>query len=166
MNTFLKPYIFGVFSALASGTALWFALPAILLPIFSTNTNSADSSTVSIVPGMYTVKTEIIMPHLIESLRYATTNTTSCLGHQDPFELFPILGQASFIGCSLVERPDSRQLEFDLVCSNLTAASGLARFIIGKNFFNASLDVKMGGKNMKFTQKVTGQMTGPCKQAE
>jgi len=130
----------------------------------SVNCYSKDSSTVSIVPGIYTVKTEIIMPHLRENLRYTTTQNQRCLGRQDAFKLFPILTEASFLGCDLVEnQKNSKQVEFELVCSNPTAASGLARFDIGKSFFSASLNVKMGGKNMKFTQQVSGRRTGACK---
>jgi len=138
----------------------------ISLSIFSVNSHSVGSSTVSIVPGMYAVTAEIEMPHLRENLRYATTQTIQCLGPQDAFKTFPILGQASFHGCDLVKNQNDSQLEFDLVCSNQTAASGLARFVIGEAFFRANLNVKMGGKNMKFTQMISGQRTGECKQTE
>jgi len=132
--------------------------------IFSANCYSQDLSAVSIVPGIYTVKTEILMPHLRENLRYTNTQTTQCLGQQDALSIFPILSEASFLGCALVQsRKNAKKMEFNLVCSNPTAASGSAQFVIDKAFFRAILNVKMGGKNMKFTQQVSGQRTGACK---
>jgi len=140
----------------------------LFLSLCGVNSNSMELTTVSIVPGSYNVKTEISMPHLRENLRYATTHTTQCLGPQDAFRLFPILSQASFQGCAFVESHSASplELELELVCSNPTAASGQAKFELGEAFFRANLNVKMGGKNMKFTQIVSGQRTGACEHAQ
>jgi len=134
----------------------------LFLSLCGVNSNSMELTTVSIVPGSYNVKTEILMPHLSENLRYATTHTTQCLGPQDAFRLFPILSQTSFQGCAFVESHSASPLELELVCSNPTAASGQAKFVLGEAFFRANLNVKMGGKNMRFSQRVTGNRVSEC----
>ena len=101
------------------------------------------------------------MPHLEESLRYATTTTRQCLNQQEASSLFPILEHVSFTDCTLTAKT-SETAEFDLVCVNPEAATGTARFEVGDSTFRATLDVKMGGKNMKFSQRISGQRMGSC----
>jgi len=139
-------------------------IPAIFsICIFSAPTYSTDTPTVSINPGEYKVKTELLLPHLENNLHYTTTNTRQCLGRQDASTLFPILEHVSFTGCALVERQSNKKnTEFSLVCSNPEAATGLAHFFIEKEAFRATLDIKMGGKNMKFSQQVYGRRIGAC----
>ncbi len=136
---------------------------AISFWIFCTSSYSEESATISIVPGLYSVKTEIVMPHLGESLRYATTEAQQCFDQEAVFGLFPILSEPTFVGCKFVRKKnDSTRDEFNLVCSNPTAATGMARFHIGEATFRATLDVKMGGKNMKFSQRISGYLVGAC----
>jgi len=70
---------------------------------------------------------------------------------------------ASFTGCALVRKQTSTLLEeFDLVCANPEAASGGVRFSIGDKTFHGTLKIKMGGKNMKFSQQIHGSRIGAC----
>ncbi len=109
------------------------------------------------------VKTEILLPHLENNLHYTTTHTEQCLGQQNASTLFPILKHDSFVGCALVgKQEEGENKEFDLVCSNTEAASGLVHFVINKESFSANLKIKMGGKNMKFSQRISGRRTGAC----
>jgi len=125
--------------------------------------HTTDKSHVDVTPGEYEVSAQIIMPHLEENLRYATTNYTQCLNREDASSLFPILSHVSFSDCELVAKTAEEQFtEFDLVCLNAEAASGSARYIINKKMFRAILEVKMGGKNMKFSQRIQGHRVGSC----
>ena len=140
-----------------------FSFTSVLICIFSTLGYAAELSTVSIRHGEYMVKTEILLPHLENNLHYTTTQTRQCLGQQETSSLFPILDHVSFNGCALVEKQEhSEKNTFDLVCSNPEAATGLAHFVIEKETFRATLSVKMGGKNMKFSQRVNGRRVGDC----
>jgi len=135
----------------------------VLLGIYSAPCFSTELSTVSISHGNYLVKAQIIMPHLESNLRYANTQSSQCLGRQDASNLFPILDHVSFTGCALVgTQPNVENQTFDLVCANPEAATGSVRFIIDQDVFRATLNIKMGGKNMKFSQRVFGRRVGDC----
>ena len=54
------------------------------------------------------------------------------------------------------------EAHFLLICENREAASGNAIFAIDDNTFKATLSVKMGGKNMQFTQQISGSRIGNC----
>ncbi len=136
---------------------------ALLICICSASGYATNVSVVSISHGEYMVKTEIVMPHLQNSLDYTNTQTRQCLGRQQASTLFPILEHVSFAGCSLIEKQiDAENAEFNLACSNPEAATGLARFVINKESFRGTLSIKMGGKNMKFSQRVYGRRIGAC----
>lgn len=103
------------------------------------------------------------MPHLAENLRYTTTHSQQCLDQLNAASLFPILSQPSFAQCKLVQ--SSRALDnsvFELVCQNQSAATGTALFVINRESFRATLNVKMGGKNMKFSQHISGSKISAC----
>ena len=124
----------------------------------------ANSEPVEVPPGRYEVKAQTLLPNLHNSLRYTDTQKTQCLDNQDASSLFPILDHVSFVGCTLVSRHTSTdQKRFALVCKNPQAATGEALFSISANTFNAVLNVKMGGKNMKFSQRITGHRLSACK---
>jgi len=135
--------------------------------LYSSIGATTNSSKISVIPGEYMVKAQIIMPHLEESLRYATTNSLQCLSNEDASSLFPVLTHASFANCTLKgKQPEGEYVQFDLICLNSEAASGLARFVVDEEVFRATLNVKMGGKNMKFSQRINGHRTGDCKTAQ
>jgi len=130
---------------------------------YSTSVESADLAEVEFNPGMYAIKTEIIMPHLETNLRYTNTSTQQCLIRENVSTLFPVLEHVSFVDCALVEKQSKRAYEeFELVCLNAEAATGSARVVVDQQLFRATLYIKMGGKNMKFSQRVNGQRIGNC----
>ena len=53
-------------------------------------------------------------------------------------------------------------LRYNLRCQNSEAASGVAKLVIEAERFTGALEVKMGGKNMTFTQRIEGKRTGAC----
>ena len=98
------------------------------------------------------------MPHLEESLRYATTRERRCLHGDEPTSLFPILRHPSLEGCRLRgEAPGYR-----LVCASAEVATGSARLDAAAGRIAGLLEIKMGGKNMTFAQRIEAVRQGGC----
>lgn len=123
----------------------------------------ALAATVSIEPGLYELTAQTVMPHLEESLRYATTRSRQCLGTQDAAALFPLLRHEAFAGCSLDHDSSSDgEARFTLRCKNPQAATGAAHFELQATGFQAVVHIKMGGKNMTLSQRLTAPRVGAC----
>jgi hypothetical protein len=105
-------------------------------------------------PGAYDVTASVEMPHLEENLRYATTRQRRCLGADDFAALFPILQHPSLEGCGLAGDL--------LVCASPDVATGAVRLEHSPGRVSGVLEVKMGGKNMTFAQRVEAVRRGPC----
>jgi hypothetical protein len=124
---------------------------------------SSVSAQVRIAPGEYDLTVETILPHLEEALRYATTHKRECLREPDATRLFPLLLQPAFVGCHLVPVANAgEKLHFVLRCANPEAATGSAVFSVSNYKLSALLELKMGGKNMTLSQKLTGTRVGTC----
>ena len=124
---------------------------------------SSLASTVSVEPGLYELTAQTVLPHLEESLRYATTRTRQCLGTQEASALFPLLRHEAFAGCSLVHESSSDgEARFSLRCNNPQAATGAAHFTLQPGGFQAVLHIKMGGKNMTLSQRLSAPRLGAC----
>ena len=103
------------------------------------------------------------MPHLEENLRYAVTHTKRCLARSDLGSAFPILDHPSLTGCKLREHGhDEDTLSYVLVCESGAKTTGTATWRMGERVIRGTLDVKLGGKNMTFFQRVTGTLIGEC----
>jgi hypothetical protein len=114
-------------------------------------------------PGLYNVTTETGMPHLEENLRYSTTHETRCLAHQELSAAFPILKHASFKSCRLDEERRSGDLiSYLLICEGGQGTTGQAVWQLAEHRIMGTLQVKLGGKNMTFYQRVTATPVGPC----
>ena len=121
------------------------------------------ASTVSVEPGQYELTAQTVLPHLEESLRYATTRSRQCLGTQEASALFPLLRHEAFAGCSLMHESSSEgEAHFSLRCNNPQAATGAAHFALQPGGFQAVLHIKMGGKNMTLSQRLTAPRIGEC----
>lgn len=124
---------------------------------------SSLASTVSVEPGLYEITAQTVLPHLEESLRYATTTSRRCLATQEASALFPLLRHEAFAGCTLDGEPSSpAEAQFSLRCDNPQAATGSARFVLQPDGFQAELHVKMGGKNMTLSQRLRAPRLGAC----
>jgi hypothetical protein len=114
---------------------------------------------------LYEVITETGMPHLEENLRYAVTRENRCLTDEELASAFPILKSASLADCKL--RRQSRVADVDsylLVCAGGHGTTGNVSWRIGEQLMVGQLDVKLGGKNMTFFQRVTAKpMPTPCR---
>jgi hypothetical protein len=103
------------------------------------------------------------MPHLEESLRYATTRERRCLTSDEPSSLFPILQHPSLEGCNLVSaRRRGDTIRYRLACASPQVATGDARLDAGPGRIAGVLEIKMGGKNMTFAQRVDAVRQGEC----
>jgi Protein of unknown function (DUF3617). len=114
-------------------------------------------------PQLYEIITETAMPHLEENLRYATTREQRCLEQNELRSAFSILQYAALKDCRLHE--ESRQEEgvsYALVCTGGHGTTGHATWQLGPTQSTGTLTVKMGGKNMTFSQRVTARVLGAC----
>ena len=112
---------------------------------------------------LYDVTTETGMPHLEENLRYTVTRDERCLARKDLGSAFPMLRHPSLAGCKLREesqRDDT--VIYALVCEGAHGTTGSATWRLEEHVIRGRLDVKLGGKNMTFYQRVTGTLRGEC----
>ena len=112
---------------------------------------------------LYEVITETGMPHLEENLRYAVTRENRCLAGEDLASAFPVLSHASLADCKL--RHESRHgdvVSYLLVCDGGHGTTGSASWRVGERLMVGTLNVKLGGKNMTFFQRVTAKELGQC----
>jgi uncharacterized protein DUF3617 len=114
-------------------------------------------------PRLYDVTIETVMPHLEENLRYTTTHQKSCITLENLSAVFPILNHPALAGCTLgAEARQTDSVSYRLVCSGGHGTMGNALWQLGKDQIRGRLDVKLGGKNMTFSQSVTAKTLGPC----
>jgi hypothetical protein len=116
---------------------------------------------------LYEVITETSMPHLEENLRYAVTRENRCLAGGDLAAAFPVLKSASLADCRL--QHESRQgdaISYVLVCDGGHGTTGSANWRVGERLMVGTLNVKLGGKNMTFFQRLTAKPVGQCRAKE
>lgn len=114
-------------------------------------------------PGLYNITTETSMPHLEENLRYTIERGQRCFGGDDFASAFPILHHPSLAGCQLREQSrDSSTLSYLLVCDRSAGITGTATWSLEQRSIRGTLEVKLGGKNMTFSQRITGNPVGNC----
>jgi hypothetical protein len=125
-------------------------------------TSGALAST-SLAPQLYHLTTETGMPHLEENLRYSITHETRCLGGAQLATAFPVLEHAALKGCHLEEagaRDDV--LAYRLSCEGSHGTTGDATWAFKERRMVGTLNVKLGGKNMTFYQRITAVPVGEC----
>jgi len=124
---------------------------------------AAGAAGEAVAPGVYEITVETVMPHLEENLRYATTRERRCLRDASLASVFPILQHTSLDGCALGQATrDADTIRYLLVCENPQVATGVARLDTEASRIVGTLEVKMGGKNMTFTQRVEATRRAEC----
>jgi hypothetical protein len=116
------------------------------------------------VPRLYEVITETGMPHLEENLRYATRVERRCMDPRELTTAFWMLGDVSLQDCQLVkvsEEPGVSSL-YQLKCSGGHGTTGIARWQFSSSTVSGTLQVRLGGKNMTFYQRITAKPLGKC----
>jgi len=118
----------------------------------------------SAAPALYEVTTETGMPHLEESLRYATRTETRCLDAVDLPREFWMLRDVSLQDCRLVESGASAgATAYALQCDGGHGTTGRAEWRLDRGTLVGTLDVRLGGKNMTFFQRVRARPLGACR---
>jgi hypothetical protein len=127
------------------------------LPKFLIASEQTDPS------ALYDIAVETSMPHLEENLRYTKTTSTRCLTRSDLFVAFPVLTENVFNDCSLTKQALSDiHASYRLVCPASTGTTGDAAWRFSASHLSGTLEVKLGGKNMTFHQRVTAKRVGEC----
>ncbi len=112
---------------------------------------------------VYEVTTETVMPHLEENLRYTTTHEKRCMAHLRLADAFPILAHPALRDCTLAhETRDATTVSYVLVCTGGHGTTGGAIWHIDEGRIRGTLNVRLGGKNMTFSQRVTALPRGLC----
>jgi hypothetical protein len=141
---------------------------AILLCLVSCSSVTQRQELVVDVPTvkLYDVVIETGMAHLDENLRYATIRDRRCLDANDLARAFPVLNDVSLQDCRLAlvaQRAESAS--YALQCSGGHGTTGEALWEFDAMSIAGTLNVKLGGKNMTFNQRVTGRALGACSAA-
>jgi hypothetical protein len=113
---------------------------------------------------LYEVITETDMPHLEENLRYATRTERTCMDPSDLPTAFWMLRDVSLQDCKLVKLSDGAEESlYQLKCDGGHGTTGSARWQLGSATISGTLQVRLGGKNMTFYQRITARPLGPCR---
>lgn len=137
--------------------------PRLALPTFIALALSAPAAADDhpFPPGQYEITWQTVMPHLDE-MRRISDRETRCL-HGDPSEFFPVLRQPALRGCTLGTSAAGR---YRLACASDRVASGSATLSGDPSTLRGALTIKMGGKNMTFSQHVTATRRGSCSERD
>jgi Protein of unknown function (DUF3617) len=113
-------------------------------------------------PGLYAIESQTVMPNLDE-MRRIRKSTRRCIDADGPQSFFPILRQPALRGCDFsFDSRDGAVEVFALQCKTEFVATGTARLWASADRVRGSLYIKMGGKNMTFSQYVDASRVGPC----
>jgi len=128
----------------------------------------ATMPSVQAAPGAhrYQIAATMVMPHL-EEMRRLVVQHTRCVADDAPEALFPVMDQHALRGCRLdypqpAAQADGTRRDYVLVCASARVASGTARIDESGDKLTGTLAVKMGGKNMTFSQRVEARRGAPC----
>lgn len=118
-------------------------------------------------PRLYDTITETSMPHLDENLRYAVRREQRCLDPQDLSSAFWMLGHVSLQDCKLVKQSQREDTaDYALHCDGGHGTTGKAAWKLAPDRLAGQLDVKLGGKNMTFYQRIVATPVGECAAAK
>jgi hypothetical protein len=112
---------------------------------------------------LYEMSTETGMPHLEFNLRYAVVKEQRCMNLQDLSAAFWMLKDVSLQDCRLEKLSHQADAaSYGLVCDGGHGTSGGAQWQLGPDRISGTLNVRLGGKNMTFYQRVTARPIGAC----
>ena len=114
--------------------------------------------------ALYDVTIETGMPHLEENLRYTRTKRRQCLTRDRLATAFPALAYESLQTCRLAaQEVSSHGAEYRLICSGSSGTTGHATWSFEEHRSFGTLEIKLGGKNMTFFQRIDATYVGPCR---
>ncbi|MFZ2652937.1 MAG: hypothetical protein WA210_22785 [Burkholderiaceae bacterium] len=130
---------------------------------------SAAAHAADLLPRrLYEMSTRTGMPHLEENLRYAVVTQQRCLSPHDLSSVFWMLDEVSLQDCRLIEVVDDKRLDpqttalYKLRCTGGHGTSGEAQWELAAQQLTGVLNVRLGGKNMTFYQRITAKPIGDC----
>jgi hypothetical protein len=137
--------------------------PALLVLLASSIMPSVPrAANFALEPGEYEVVSQMIMPHLDE-MRRIEKRQRLCIEADELAVLFPVMRQPALRGCVLdYPAEHARRTNYVLQCESARVASGTAWLSRTSGRINGMLEVKMGGKNMTFSQRSTAIRRGAC----
>lgn len=123
---------------------------------------AAAAGKLMITPGLYEISAQTVMPHL-EEMRRKTVHDTRCLNDDNPAAIFPVMDQRALKGCELGFMDLSGDVfHYTLSCQSTRVATGTAELRAAPDRIVGKLEVKMGGKNMTFSQFVKATWKAEC----
>jgi len=134
---------------------------AVLIPValaLLVRPAAAEAPSVMLPAGEYALASQMQMPHL-EEMRRIVDHRTRCLADDDLLGFFPVMAQPALRGCVFgfpTERSEGRR--YVLVCQSARVATGTADLQRTRSGLVGQLQIKMGGKNMTFAQRVEGKL--------
>jgi hypothetical protein len=112
---------------------------------------------------LYDTVIETGMPHLEENLRYTTRRERRCVDTADLGDAFPVLHDVALQDCRLDRTSQgAASAVYALRCTGGHGTTGEARWTFDADSIAGTLDVRLGGKNMTFYQRITGRSAGTC----
>jgi hypothetical protein len=112
---------------------------------------------------LYDTVIETGMPHLEENLRYTTVRERRCVDTAELGNAFPVLRDVALQDCRLEKATqESDRALYVLQCAGGHGTAGQARWTFDGDTIAGTLDVRLGGKNMTFYQRITGRRAGAC----
>lgn len=112
---------------------------------------------------LYDTVIETGMPHLEENLRYTIRRERRCVDTADLADAFPMLHDVALQDCHLERTTQgAASATYALRCTAGHGTTGEARWTFDDDSIAGTLDVRLGGKNMTFYQRVSGRSTGAC----
>jgi hypothetical protein len=135
----------------------------VLLAMTAAATAGPPALPLALPAGAYTLAAQTLMPHLDE-MRWVVRREERCYDGSDALpSLFPVLRQAALTGCSLGSgERDGERLRYELTCASPRVATGSAEILPTAQGAVGKLEVRMGGKNMTFSQRVEALRHGDC----
>lgn len=138
----------------------WFLLPGLA---FLALMGSHASSEPAAATRLYEMTTETGMPHLEENLRYAVIREKRCLNLHDLSAAFWMLKDVSLQDCRLEKAGEGNDsASYVLRCDGGHGTLGAAEWQLGPDRIRGRLDVRLGGKNMTFYQRIVAVPVGEC----
>jgi len=137
-----------------------FALSRFVLFTVTIAITPAHAGETSPAAGYYEIESYTMMPHLEEMRRIQKTEQR-CIAGGDVTSLFPVMRQTAFRGCALLAG-GADENEYTLRCQTDFVATGTAVLSHGPTGISGTLAVKMGGKNMTFSQHTSARPLGTC----
>ncbi|HEX6362602.1 MAG TPA: hypothetical protein VFZ93_06595 [Albitalea sp.] len=112
---------------------------------------------------LYEITTQTAMPHLEESLRYATRTERLCLDRTALAGAFWMLREPALQDCALREASRSEAVTtYVLRCAGDAGTTGRAEWHADGDTLVGTMHVRLGGKNMTFWQRATAKAVGAC----